>query len=517
MTPGPGRPSRSLWRLAMVACAATAALIAAPANGPLTATPWLVRVYDQILNASFDEAAASIASCAAPSEACLVLEATRLGWAILLDPYNRSRDARFSAAVNTAIQASEAWARREPGRAEAWFYLGAAYGARVQWNVIRVERLAAARDGKRIKTALERAVAIDPSFDDAYFGIGLYQYYADIAPRVLKLLRWVLMLPGGDKAEGLQQMLRTRDRGQVLRSEADYQLHVIYLWYERDYQKALSLLRNLERAHPRNPHFPQLVGEVYDIYFHDPTASRDAYAALLGRARQGAVNLPRFAEVQARLGLAKQLEALAESDAALTHAQAVVAMRPDAPYAALAQAQFLAGEAQARLGHRDEAMTALRAALAAVPADDALDLRRRIQAAIERRVDARAAEAYRSSIEGWRAFERGATEDGLAALTRAVTLTPDDPVARYRLAHVLAAAGRRDAAFTEYDRVTAVTSNARTAPVHFARACVESAAIAESRGDRARALALYRRASWVFGAASATKEAARDGIARLTR
>ena len=73
MTPGPGRPSRSLWRLAMVACAATAALIAAPANGPLTATPWLVRVYDQILNASFDEAAASIASCAAPGEACLVL------------------------------------------------------------------------------------------------------------------------------------------------------------------------------------------------------------------------------------------------------------------------------------------------------------------------------------------------------------------------------------------------------------------------------------------------------------
>ena len=47
--------------------------------------------------------------------------------------------------------------------AEAWFYLGAAYGARVQWRVLRQEHLAAARDGKRIKEALEQALALDPS------------------------------------------------------------------------------------------------------------------------------------------------------------------------------------------------------------------------------------------------------------------------------------------------------------------------------------------------------------------
>lgn len=42
----------------------------------------------------------------------------------------------------------------------AWGYLGAAYGARAQWRVLRLERLPAARDGKRIKESLERALEL---------------------------------------------------------------------------------------------------------------------------------------------------------------------------------------------------------------------------------------------------------------------------------------------------------------------------------------------------------------------
>ena len=68
--------------------------------------------------------------------------------------------------------------------------------------MLRGEQLAAARDGKRIKDALERALALDPALQDAYFGIGLYHYYADVAPAAFKMLRWLLLLPGGDRARG---------------------------------------------------------------------------------------------------------------------------------------------------------------------------------------------------------------------------------------------------------------------------------------------------------------------------
>ena len=46
--------------------------------------------------------------------------------------------------------------------------------------------LGAARDGKRIKDSLERALALDPRLQEAYFGIGLYHYYADVAPTAAK-------------------------------------------------------------------------------------------------------------------------------------------------------------------------------------------------------------------------------------------------------------------------------------------------------------------------------------------
>ena len=100
-------------------------------------------------------------------------------------------------------------AAAEPERAEAWFYLGAAYGVRAQFRVYRVERLAAARDGKRIKESLEKALALDPAMHDAEFGIGMYRYYAGVAPAIFRFLRFLLLLPGGDRA-GRPAAARTR-------------------------------------------------------------------------------------------------------------------------------------------------------------------------------------------------------------------------------------------------------------------------------------------------------------------
>ena len=87
----------------------------------------LIRAYDFILEARFDQVDAELRrACAgsAPPEACDVLEATALWWRIQLDPEGRALDAEFSAAVDRAIRTAEAWTDRTPLEAEAWFYLG---------------------------------------------------------------------------------------------------------------------------------------------------------------------------------------------------------------------------------------------------------------------------------------------------------------------------------------------------------------------------------------------------------
>ena len=47
----------------------------------------------------------------------------------------------------------------------------------------------------------------------------------------------VLLMPGGDREGGLAQITDARDYGQLVRGEADYQLHLIYLWYEKRWSR----------------------------------------------------------------------------------------------------------------------------------------------------------------------------------------------------------------------------------------------------------------------------------------
>jgi tetratricopeptide (TPR) repeat protein len=325
-----------------VASALLTGLFISPAAAQeLTGGSQIRRVYDAIFDARFDEVPQLLArTCPpAPAEACQLLDAVSVWWQIQLDAASVARDAQFQTRIDAAIASAEAWTKRDPARAEAWFYLGGAYGARAQWRVLRRERLGAARDGKRIKEALERALALDPRLQEAYFGIGLYHYYADVAPAAAKMLRWLLLLPGGDKAEGMQEMMRARAHAELLGDEADYQLHLIYLWYEKQPQRALVLLTSLRERHPRNPLFPQLIAQVQDVYLHDLQASLRTWRSMLDAARAHRIAYSELAEMRSRLGIASVLERLNDDSGAIEQLHAVIAAKPVAPFGAYVDAQ----------------------------------------------------------------------------------------------------------------------------------------------------------------------------------
>jgi predicted negative regulator of RcsB-dependent stress response len=449
------------------------ALLAQAGTG-LTAAPQLARVYDAIYDARFAEVEPLLArTCPpAPREACQLLEVVSLWWQIQLDPLDTSRDAAFEERVSAVIEAAEAWTRREPQRAEAWFYLGGAYGARVQWRVLRSQHVAAARDGKRIKESLEQALALDPTLHDAWFGIGLYHYYADVAPAAARFLRWLLLLPGGDREEGLAEMLRARERGQLLRDEADYQLHVVYVWYEKQPERALALLDALRGRHPRNPHFLQRIAEVEGEYLHDPYASRRSYEALLAAARAGRVNEALLATALAQIGAARQLDATFETDAAIPLLRAVVDAK--ASPSVVAEAQQLLRRFNERL----------------------------------------AQPAYRLSLEGWRNLERGNLAEAARALAQSLALKRDDPVTQYRYARLLFAQKREEEALLVLAEIH--KRHATTPPTIYALACIDAARVKERQGDLAVAIDLYRSATTVFGGDRRVKTEAQRQLARLT-
>ncbi len=461
---------RRLARAAWVAALAVAMPGGARgSSSDLTGVDALVRVYDSILDARFDQAGQEMArACGvAPREACDVLAATATWWRILLDPDSRALDGQFSTAAAQAIQSTAAWAVREPQNAEAHFYAGAAYAARVQWRVLRDEKLAAARDGKRIKLALERAIALDPDLDDAYFGIGLYQYYADVAPASAKMLRFLLLLPGGNKTEGLARMKRARGQGKLLQGEADYQLQILYLWYERRTDLAVGLLESLRERYPGNPLFVAQLADVQDRYQHDITASLATWRALL----------------------------------------------PAKPSGAIATAYLGLGAGEDRLGHHDAAVAAYRLAIAASPVPDPQAIRQRAADRMKRTPDPARAEAYRLSLEGFRKLEKGDLAGAESLLAQGVRLNPKDGVAQYRYGRVLQAKKEDTAALASFE---ATIRGARDCPAPIvAAAYLDAARLHERLARKAQAIDYYRAASTLFGGGADTRAAANRALIRL--
>ncbi len=488
-----------------------------PLSDDLTGVDALAHVYDLLLDADFAKAETELARACppAPREACDVMAATITWWRIQLDPLDRSLDAMFTEQADHAIASTEAWTEREPQLAQAQFYAGAAYAVRVQWRVLRDEKLAAARDGKRIKQALDRAIALDPSMDDAYFGLGLYQYYADVAPTVAKVLRFLLLLPGGNRSEGLARMQRARKAGRLLQGEADYQLQIVYLWYEKRTDLAVRLLTSLRDRYPGNPLFAAELADVEDRYQHDITASLATWRELAAAVRDQRVNEPALADAEARLGAAKQLEALYETDRAIELVRGVIEARATHPYGALAAAYLALGEGEDRLGHHDAAVAAYRLAGAALPSGgpDVDDIRRRAAEAMRRLPDATRADAYRLSIEGLRKLEQHDVAGATAILAHSLRLDPADPVARYRYGRALEA-GKDDAGAIEAFESTIRDSRACPAPIA-AAAYLDAARLHERLAHRDQAIEYYRAASTWFGGGAETHAAALRALARL--
>jgi len=374
-----GRPGP--WIAALLLCA-----VPQTAAADLTSPEPLTAAYNLILDARFDEAERQIAQACppAPRPACDVLRAVAGYWRLLQDPDATQGDEALLARIDASIASTEGWVEREPRRAEAWFYLGGAYGTRVLFRGQRSQYLAAARDGKRIHNALQQTLKLDPALGDAYFGLGLYHYYAAVAPRVARILSALLLLPGGDRAGGLKEMEQARSQGVLLRGEADFQLHLIYLWYERQPATALRLIEGLKKRYPHNPVLYQKLAEVQGNYLRDHAAALRTYRELYDAALATRVAESSVAQFNARLGIAHEMDALCQSTGAVDQLRAAIELRPSAPYSALARAEYQLGVALDRSGRRPDAIAAYKRALASVPRDDRLRIGEQARAAIRR-------------------------------------------------------------------------------------------------------------------------------------
>jgi tetratricopeptide (TPR) repeat protein len=193
------------------------------------------------------------------------LQAMLPWWAIQLEPDDPAQDERVFDGMERVIELSERRLEKNPGDLDALFFISGAHALRGRLHADRRHWLKAARDGQQSLSALKEVVKRDPDNHDLYFGLGLFDYLADVVPKQHKILRpFARLFPKGNKDRGIAELERAMKQGQFVATEAAYSLLQVHYVFEKDYQASLRYVLWLRARHPDNSIFHVYEGRIYE-------------------------------------------------------------------------------------------------------------------------------------------------------------------------------------------------------------------------------------------------------------
>jgi len=214
-------------------------------------------------------------------------------------------DAHFEDAVNAAIRKANTRVHARQDGARNYLYEGMAYGLKVRFYGLRDNDLPTARAGKKMRALLLTALKMDPTLEDAYLGIGSYNYFVDTLPTIVKMLKFLIGLPGGDRELGLEQLRRAADKGDLVREEATFYLAKDFSRSsEAEFGKSLELFQQLAREYPDNMLWTLLVGSLEIRLGH--TQGEDLYREAFTKTKGMQSEVGRALHREARKALVRR-------------------------------------------------------------------------------------------------------------------------------------------------------------------------------------------------------------------
>jgi tetratricopeptide (TPR) repeat protein len=376
-----------------------------------------------VYNGAFDAAEERLSALSASAPGDPVgpyLQALALCWKLEQKPGSTAFDDAFLQKTDQALALAEARLGKDRADARARLARGAAFGVRSRYHLFRQHRRDAAKDAVRMREDLLKARAQGVTDGDVRFGLGLYDYYTDVLPKVVKLVRFFTGMPGGDRERGLALLEEAREGTLFHDTEARVQLYEIYAFYEDKPDRALVEIRALSSRYPGWPRWGLSLAEHLrdrlGLYAESAAVAR----AVLETAEEK--RHPNYQPVVAAMARASRGESLlldgrfAEARAALLPAQEG---SPEAPGVA-PRVQLLLGRSLELEGHRDAALGHYRAAAEGPDRE----LRRRAQAALASPLPAGEREAAQALGLAHRDREAGHEEAAVAACRRAHAAWP---------------------------------------------------------------------------------------------
>ena len=212
--------------------------------------------------AYFAELAAHDTTDAAP----VTFEASAyIWWAAALE-----NDAYEAERIDSLLDLAVARARAAPPGPARDFWLATALGYRARQRDLHGHSWGAAKDGKAMRDAYARVLAVDSTCRDCYLGLGVYQYGLARAGALARLVAKIIGLGSGNAERGIDYMRRAAREGDLARVEAGWVLAAaLQREAARDPAERAALERDardevarLAAHYPGNPVFQRFLREI---------------------------------------------------------------------------------------------------------------------------------------------------------------------------------------------------------------------------------------------------------------
>ena len=226
---------------------------------------------DTLYGGGFPAAAAYFAELAgrdSTDPAPVTFEASAyIWWAAALE-----NDAYEAGRIDSLLDLAITRARATSSGPTRDFWLATALGYRARQRDLHGHSWSAAKDGKAMRDAYARVLAVDSSCSDCYLGLGVYQYGLARAGALARLVAKIVGLGSGNAERGIAYMRRAATEGELARVEAGWVLAAAlvreaardparHAVLERD---ASHEVARLATRYPGNPVFQRFLRDVPD-------------------------------------------------------------------------------------------------------------------------------------------------------------------------------------------------------------------------------------------------------------
>lgn len=292
--------------------------------------------------------------------------AVACSWRIFLQPEGTEKndlEDKFKKAGRECRKAAEKVRSRSESRFEGTLYLGAVYGLEALLAMVEGKYLIMAPLAKQAWHTIEEALAIDPEYYDSYFGRGIYLYFTDALPEMIKILALAYGFEG-DREGGLEDIRLAAVRGFYSRDASKIMLLNIYSEIETPDNPVREMARELHEKYPDNPLVHWRYGDIL-LRLKEYRAAAEIFEQVAERVDN---NYPFYRNkmfsrysMTFRIGYCDSRSG--RSVSALKHFDSILASSEVTPEWILPAACLEKGKIHFRLGEKEQAKQSLEAVL----------------------------------------------------------------------------------------------------------------------------------------------------------